>query len=561
MKGKKTNQKNSLKRLSPLIALVASVVVVFCLVFLVVRPVNVSNMGGMHSWLSGSTIKFVNNWLENGPINEKFTTYESPNTIEFNSAEERGPYLSYPTGETFVVYSAVKLAGRQELTISFLHKFQLILFCLEAILLAIFVYVFLNRTLKYKSNAGRYVIALSTASFWMILPTCNYYLANIFFADQCVILWVFALILVEYLYKTAQKESKTTHLKIIRSLILFTGMLIDYYFWLAAFFMFLFEIIESIIKKKQKKDFIPIKRILLWFGIPVALAVGLYFVQLIQTPNWLEFMKGRYDIRVAGKNDNSLAWEISKIGYNFILAFTPGTIMSIYLIVAMIELGVAALIMTIRRKAYSKLFLNPGLSIVCSSIIAIVAQIAFFKNHSAIHEFSMIKVAWIVALLPIFALLILKKTKQADKLPTLPTFLVLLFICLLATGVPVSTVDFYEKRYVEEDYILEKLIRKETNENDVLFSFSKEIPINPPQALAIAKKQVYLVSLAEEIDNKFPNLSDKATKVLIVEKDSEITDKAKQLERCLSKTNKIRYEDENYKFIEITETAKCSKGE
>ena len=133
---------------------IVGIILVLCFVI----PRYTNNLGGEHSWLSGSTIKFVNNWLDEGAANLNFTNYDSPSSIEFNGLGDRSPYLSYPTGETFFVYITARVLGREQISISFLHIFQSIMFAIEAILLAIFVYYFLSRTVGIKKEPGKIAI-------------------------------------------------------------------------------------------------------------------------------------------------------------------------------------------------------------------------------------------------------------------------------------------------------------------------------------------------------------------------------------------------------------------
>jgi hypothetical protein len=57
-----------------------------------------------HIWLSASTVKFVNNWLQEWPLKLHFIMYEYPDSIEFNSLAERGAYISYPPGAMVPIY-------------------------------------------------------------------------------------------------------------------------------------------------------------------------------------------------------------------------------------------------------------------------------------------------------------------------------------------------------------------------------------------------------------------------------------------------------------------------
>ena len=111
---------------------------VFAAGFKTLFPIRYGSLTGIHSWLSASTLKYVNNWLEEGPGKLHFVNYESPDSIEFSTLEERWPYLSYPTGETFFVYSFAKLGGKTEIDLPFLKRFQLVCFWISLLLFALF---------------------------------------------------------------------------------------------------------------------------------------------------------------------------------------------------------------------------------------------------------------------------------------------------------------------------------------------------------------------------------------------------------------------------------------
>lgn len=540
---------------------VALVVISFVVMFGFMIPVRFNNMGGTHSWLSGSTIKFVNYWLEDGMRNLKFTNYESPASIEFNDLEDRTPYLSYPTGETFFVYSAAKVLGKKQISIGFLHKFQLAMFGIEAVLLASFLYYFLTRTVKYKSEFGKIVISVLSALLWVLLPTCNYYLVNIYYADQCVILWVMAILLCEYLFRTST-EKKNTFLKSLRAFLIFTGLLIDYYFWILVFFLFLAEIIGVFANRKKGKRKKEIINILLWFAIPVILAVTVFFIQLIQTNDWFNIMTGKFTMRVVGREEDTFDWEMTAIFENFARAFSLDARTIFYLIILLLATLIGIIGILIKRKKLKILVKNPGVSIIIANILAIIVQIYFLKQHSAIHEFSMIKVGWAIALLPmIMALTIGYVFKINLKTRTL---LIIFLPCLLAVnmaiGIPISTEEFTNERMWIGKYDFEEMVRDNTGFQDVLFSFSKEIEMNPPQSLAISEKRIYKINNVKGIEEKFPELSSEAKKVLVVDKTDKELDKEKlKQQKCLMDGGEIRIETGSFYLVDLGNINNCIK--
>ena len=105
-----------------------------------------------------------------------------------------------------------------------------------------------------KSEVGKVFISVMSVALWVLLPVCMYYLTNIYFADQCVILWVMGLTLIEYIIRTNKEENNW--LKFIRAIVIYSGILIDYYFWILAFLFFIVELINIFItnKKGERKN-------------------------------------------------------------------------------------------------------------------------------------------------------------------------------------------------------------------------------------------------------------------------------------------------------------------
>ncbi len=569
-KDNKNDEKNTSKKmLSSRIGLIATVLISGLAFFGIIKsmpPENISNMGGTHSWLSGSTITFVNNWLDEGATNLHFTNYDVPTSVEADTLEKRAPYLSYPTGETFFVFLAAKLTGKQQITIPFLHKFQIILFGIETLLFAAFIYYLLTRTLHIKSEIKKITISTLTSTLWVLLPTCFYYLPNVFFADQCVILWAMGIILVEYLIRTSNTNSLV--LKGLRAIILFSGFLIDYYFWFLAAFLFIAEIANTWQKNQKGKRKKEILKILLWFGIPIILAILTYFIQLNMTPNWLGIMKEKFGIRIVGEG-KTIEWIIGAIFYNFIDAFSSfndTTYIYLLVLVAISIIGTVTII--IKNHKLPLIIKNAGLSIIVCNILAIIFQLFFFKQHSAIHEFSMIKVAWIIALLPLFLSIICyyilipnKKGSIGISHATESKYFIMYILgftlVLFALGIPNSTNNFSASRIELKDYSFESVVKEKTDYYDVLFSYSEEILRIPPQPLAISKKRIYKIQNIDEIASKMSGLDQNAKTVLVVNKGVNLEKSLQKQIKCLKNIGKIRWEDDYYILIDVNNYTAC----
>ena len=532
--------------------IVISSILSFCVLSHLFMPIDIDNLGGAHSWLSGSTVIFVNNWLKDGAINDKFTTYEIYDSIENSAPEERSPYLSYPTGETFFVYSAAKMLGKEEISVSFVHVFQLILFCLGGVLFALFVNAFLDRTVGYKKFFGRYVISIATASLWVCLPTCCYYLSNIFFADQCIIFWVMLFILIEYYWITLKNKKYKIPILIARAIVLYAGVMTDYYFWILAFCCFVMEAILNYFgceKSERKISRVAIKSLSL--VIPVVMAVVTFIIQISFTPNCFGILKGRFTQRVGG-NDESPFESYRLILSNFIHAFTPGGKMAIYLIFIVLAVIVGCIVAVVRGKKAKKVLLNPGISLVIFNTLAIVLQLFFLKNHSAIHEFSMLKVAWFIALLPLILTILILNKYHLSNSKMVDIFIGCFVLILLATGLPSSSRGFFNERYSYDAHVVEYALRSQIGYEDVLFSFTYEAPINPPQQQAIIGKRVYKIDELKNMNELFPNLDGNAQRVIVIEKNKTLEPGQKKICKELEQKYGIRYEDDNIKLINVS---------
>ena len=138
--------------------------------------------------------------------------------------------------------------------------------------------------------------------------------------------------------------------------------------------------------------------------------------------------------------------------------------------------------------------------------------------------------------------------------PFFHIFVVLFLSLVIITGIPFSSRDFYKSRKQNlTDYHLAEVLQKNTSFESVCFSFSHEIPINPPQELAISKKRVHKIEGSDELDSKFPKLPTKAKKILVIDKhgSENLSGEQKNEETQLRNSNTILYEDEKVCLVEI----------
>ncbi len=517
-------------------------------VFRISYPVDYDNLGGTHSWLSATTLTFVNNWLDEGPQALHFTNYNGRYSVEYRDLADRDAYVSYPTGTTLFVYSAAKLTGKEHIDISFLKHFQMVWYLVEAILLAWFA-MLLTAGSGYRSASGKVVIGFMTGAIWILMPVNVWYLSNVYFADQCVILWVMLFLPIEYMIRVKEKGgwingediqalSRAENRKrlrdgrapfalyVLRFIIIYTGMLIDYYFWLLVFMAFFTEFIGDLLNKRGLGRAVSRS---MGYVIPVLAALLTFRWQVSGVENWRKLLYDRFVFRTT---DDIAGLEEVRGFFRSTFTADSEEMMQwmIYYNLAILVLGIVYLLF---HRGPGRLFKSSQCSILVTAFGAIVFHVLLLKQHSGVHEFSQIKVSWWIAMMPVVsAILVLKilaperRKTGASRNPTL-SWLMLLFMLtfsatLYITQIPSVDRAYYQFRNQQESYPIEEAIRDYTGYRDVCFSFTYEIPQTPPQKLAVAGKKVYHIDNLDEISDMFPDLwMDNGRLLMVMEKSTD----------------------------------------
>lgn len=138
-----------------------------------------------HEWLTGSTLKFSENWYFEGPINLKFAMLENPRSVEFPNLSSRIPYTAYLPGAIVPIYVLGELLG-QNPTPSLVMGYNLLNHFLVAFFLSLMLFFFF-RQLKI-DFLNSFLFSLIPLFIELLLPGPLYWFQNVFFADQAVIL-------------------------------------------------------------------------------------------------------------------------------------------------------------------------------------------------------------------------------------------------------------------------------------------------------------------------------------------------------------------------------------
>jgi len=527
----------------------------FILSICFVNKTDYRNLGGFHSWLTGSTIVFTNNWLSDGIVSDKFTMLEAPLSIETQTIESRSPYVSYPNGTIMVTYGVAKIIGTEQIDVAFVKILNTIFYGLDALLLGIIIYLILTFILKIETGKGKIFISILLSSLWIFIPNNGFYLKNVFFSDQLILFFTFLLLLFEILknYSGIKDSLAKTIINIFLFLTVFCGVLIDYYFWIQVFILCLINFIFTF---RQTKSFIRSLKNILIYIIPSLLAVGLFIFQLTQVNDSWIALKNIFLYRT-GQTDSALfgdSFFLSLAGFLYNITFLKiysvfGVTGTIFLFVStLIPLLLLWRIISVEKKANQNTgYLSNVLKISLFIILPAFIQLYGLLNHSAVHEFSVLKMNLLLVyglLLFTFAVfikkkksldLIIEKTLKIGKLYKKIAINGYIAMVAIIVGILISCnfyVDrsgiypyykivngYYKIRAGEFTlYEMENLVRDYNSFENVFFSFTDSIQPRPPQPLAISKKMVHKIAKPDDIKTLFPNLDKNAGLMFIINK-------------------------------------------
>ena len=489
-----------------------------------------------YNWLSASTVKFTNNWLSDGIAADRYTMLEQPLSIEAQTPEERTPYISYPNGVVLLTYATAKLLNLQQIDMDFIKSFATFLYLSDAILIGILVYLFLFHILKLKSGYGNIILPVFLSCLWICLPNNVYFLKNVFFADQMVLVFIYLFLLLELLknYAGIKSPVKRLVINILLAITIFAGMLIEYYFWLQLFAVCLVHFAGSLIRKEKAADTL---KSLSVYIIPALVAVGLFLLQITQFDDWREIMAAKFTERTGHANTVAGNY-IPRIGYHVYKSYkSAGLLLFAASLVALVYLSAIALRKDRLQNEKHRNILKFSFLVIFPALV----HLSVLMNHSAKHEFSVIKLGFpfILGLVLIACSVSVYRRKSKTYFLSLTTVLVTGYLFYIQWNIT----DFYGKRMIPDDWEkprgFEPVVRKLNSYENVFFSFTDSIPENPPVFVAQTKKMMYKIDTPADIGKKFPRLSDKAGIMLLVNRNAEKSDRILQAEQSATENAEL----------------------
>ena len=456
--------------------------------------VDLQNFDDAGQWPTASALKFVNNWLTDGIINDNFIMYEDFASVEFEK-NLRNTYVSYPSGSIIPLFLAAKLTGRKEVSISFIKHFVQLEYYLSILFLGLLLYTCL-KLLDVSSLLLRIGLPIILSYLWAFLPYNFYYMKNVYFSDQAVILLSIIFFLIEIILYKRQLNKWNLPLQILSNVILFLGILTDWYFCFIAFAAFCLRVITAFQEYPTK----PILFILFsktWtLVISVVTAIGLFIIQIVSIPGGVYTLGRAFFYRTSSGAEYG---GIETLIYRFKMGFSW---VSIPLLIFTV---VFCIVFLFKYKNYSRK-LQMIFSWLSLIVLSAILHTITFRNHTIVHEFSMLKYNFVFVFV-IFTFICWIYIKNKNKIFLFDensSGIIIIFTgCLLLSFFSLlKTYDqmLYKARSREIiDHSIAKFIRGNTNYYDIVYSPDYEINPNPPQELAISKKRVYKILTVNEI--------------------------------------------------------------
>lgn len=479
---------------------------------------------GGNQWQSGSTLKFVKNWHREGPFKLLFGMIENPDSIEFPTLKSRQPYPSYPPGAILPIYIISKLRGKEP-TPSILMRYNLLNHFLIAFFLSLTVFFFL-----LKLNFGywaSFIFSVIPISLELLLPAPLYFHQNIFFSDEAIILPFVLFIFFEVTRGSIKNKKKLKIINFLQTLVFIYGFLTDWLFLFVALAVY----VKRILNKEMGKDISSFLKMSVKFWLPGIIVTSLFFLQMSflgAIPAVVRKFMFRTGLGYGGESylsDFFNKFWIKRIGMAYgkvAIVFLWGSLF--LFLISIVYVGLRRL-----RHYKAKEKVKETLSLIGIVLLPCFMQIYFFKNHSVIHYFSVLKfsvplavIPFILAPLLVFSLLgkdwmriSPKGLKITYKDHKVEVKLLLIILCLMiSVGIYLKDLHprytyFFNRQNPDRSYEdIGEFISTHAQYRDIIFSPNLEIPANPPQLLSYAMKRIYKVDSIFDIYRKVKGIKE-----------------------------------------------------
>lgn len=474
------------------IVIIIICIIVFTIIPLdILFPVDFQNADNYQEDQTAFSVNIVNNWLVDGIANHKFIMHADYDSVEFENNNNRVIYASYPPGSLMPLYFIAKAAGKNEISIGFVKRFVQFEYYLSMVFLGLIFYICLQ-IIEIKSRIFIIALPVFLSSLWAFLPFNLYYMKNVYFVDQAVILLSIMFFLIEIALYIKRVKQYEMILQILSGLVMFAGILTDYYFFTIAFVALFFRVINAFQRNPGKSPFHNLFSSTWILIVSVISAAALFFIQLLRVPDGLRLLMITFLMR-AGHGEEYGGIQLLAT-HHFNVGFS-GIFLPVLIIVTFICLMYPFLRYKVDQK---KQMIFDWLSIITLSS---VLHTAILREHSIIHEFSMLKYNLVFVFIIFFFMCLIffnSHVREVFGKRKYSSIIVILMIFLIGSSfIRMNNYnnEFYNKRiFTKKDHSIANFIRENTDYYDVIYSPDYEIYWSNTPDLAIARKRVYKIS-------------------------------------------------------------------
>lgn len=442
---------------------------------------------GHHEWLTAHCLKFARTWWQEGAISLDLLMIETPRDIEHPTLDSRVIYPSYPPGAVLVPYAFARLINTEP-TVAFLMSFNLGLHLFISLCLSLAVWFWLS----FQRVPARLVASVLPGIIYLFLPGPMYWQQNVYFTDTAVIAPL-ALLLAVLAFETRGTSPAT---QCATGFAFAWGYFTDWLFLSVALVFVAMRVLEHATVRGPLSLLL---RRLAPPGIASFIVFGFYAWQLDTHSLW-EKWEAKLSLRTYGTGDgaellssnfNETVWgTYSRDQYGHL-----GTIL--ILISVLFAIGYVWEVTRRIRTRSDEAWSFAHADFVAIATFAPILHTYILKNHSYLHDFSVLKFAVILSCIP-FSLVpavvahCLRPTFRHGRwlLPGTASLVAITYVSVLhrryAGMVPPRNPEIAQMGY---------FINKATGYDDVVFSsFAKAEPYpSEPHLLSHSLKLIHQV--------------------------------------------------------------------
>ncbi len=432
-----------------------------------------------HQWLTGSSIKFTDYWMEDGFWADDGLTMDYPRTIEKQAIQDRGPYFSYPSGSTIEIYLLRQLVPHIP-AITVIRYFDLFNQLAVALTLAAIVIL----------SCRSHLMAISAALIYIFHPIPMYWHSMVYFADQAIILPFSLVLLLELLIRQSLPCHRRNKLLAAQSLLLTMAAFTD---WLAVMLITSIGIFRLISPINERISFRYLVKTALQLGAGPAIALSVWAWQVYLMDGY-EFLKWNFSYRA----NTGLPNPIERFSQLFVKRFVFDYFRDdeIYLFYLSFIFCIYQFI--VNRK-------NPVICVSLISMLTCMLMAFVFYQHTWEHDFTALKFMVPLALIS-YGIMPAYLADGAEKFfPRFKDASLCVFIALAVYSYRVNNEHFvkWNVQYPNPHVFHQDLalwIGKNSTFDNVFIGKNFTIAHIPPQKISMSHHAVYSFDKLAELD-------------------------------------------------------------